>query len=163
MTKERIQFTHEIATSNAINIQNEHTLFCKMTRFTFPDINQLEKEVKQLRKQLKDMKVSLYKTNTLQILKESKKEYNEAVNEYNSTFDQLVNEWKIKLENGLYVGYVDDEHYNSILKPLRWKIEKMFHGNTIISKVTDIQRKVNEVKEDLTYKNENTIYIKVAI
>lgn len=151
MTKERIIMTHEEITNDSINIGNDHTCFCRKKRISYPDINELEKEVKTLRKLLKSKNVKLYKTDTLKTLKECKKGYNEMVNDYNNTFDQLVSEWKEKIETGIYTGYVDDEHLNGVIRPLDWKLQRMNYRNTLLSKIRDIQRKVNEVNYELAH------------
>lgn len=161
MLKEKIKMTNEIVTDNKIIIENEHTLFCKKERIIFPNISELEKEVKQIRKELKQQGVKLYRTDTLKTLKDKKEEYNKMVEEYNNTFDFLVKSWKEKLEQGgMYTGYSDDEFFNNILKPTEWKLEKMLYQNTILSKIKEIEIKVKEVKNELEH---GTQFIGVAI
>lgn len=160
MSKERIVMVKEIVENDAICVYNEHTMFVHKNRITFPDIHQLEKDVKRLRKTLKDSGVSLGRTGTLKMLKEQKQQYIDMVNEYNSKFDQLVESWKKKVADGMYVGYRDDAVYFEELKPLEWSIEKMLYRNTLLSQVLDVNRKVKEIENDLKY---GTNYIKVYI
>jgi hypothetical protein len=160
MLKEKVQMTKEIITNEMIHISCEHTEFCRMTRVSYPDITALEKEIKQLRKELKSKKVKLDKTETLKMLKEQKVAYIEMVNDYNNTFDALVDAWKNKMEVGVYSGYGDDEYMNNVIKPLRIKLTKMDYQTSILDKVKRIERKVNEIKNELSY---GTEYISVAI
>lgn len=151
---------NEIVEDNLIYVHNEHTSFISKQRVTFPDIHQLEKDVKQLRKTLKDNGVSLGRTGTLKMLKEQKQEYIDMVNDYNSKFDQLVEGWKKKIADGIYVGYSDDKVYFEELKPLEWDIDKMLYRSTLLSQVLDVNRRVKEIKNDLKY---GANYIKVYI
>src|SRR5690554_4610444 len=109
MKKEKIIIQNKIVTDNYINIDCEHTVFCRMRRSIYPSINELEKQVKQLRKKLRDQGVQLYRTDTLKLLKENKKEYVSMVAEYHKIFDKLVEGWKKKINDGMYVGYIDDK------------------------------------------------------
>ncbi|WEG18543.1 hypothetical protein PQ478_08675 [Alkalihalophilus pseudofirmus] len=159
MTKEKIILDNEIVTENFIHVDCDHTQFCKIERISLPNIKELEKQVKAFRKELKEKKVKLNKTNTLKLLKE-KEEYNAAVKEYNDTFDKLVDSWKIKLEDGLYVGYSDDELYNETLKPLEWKLEKMFNRSELLYNIKKIESNLNHIKQELKF---GTEYISVSI
>lgn len=160
MNKEKVIMRNEIITNDFIHIDCDHTQFCKMTRIQFPNISALEKEIKLLRKALKSKRVKLDKTETLKMLKEQKQEYIEMVNDYNNTFDKLVTAWKIKIEDGVYVGYGDDEFMNDVIRPLRNKLTKMDNLDNILSKIKRVEYKVNEIKNNLTYGSE---YLSVAI
>jgi hypothetical protein len=151
---ELIKMEVEEITYNKINIRNEHTIFSSRTRNEYPNINTLEKEVKELRKELKDLGVSLGKTNTLKMLKESKEEYNEMVKDYNSTFNELLVAWSNKMHIGMYVGYGDDDYYINYIRPMEFKLTKMNNMTTILSKINHIQHRVNEIKEGLKTEKE---------
>jgi len=146
---EQIIFDTEIVTENKIEIANEHTCFARMERKNYPNIKELEKEIKALRKELKNRNVSLGKTDTLKILKESVEEYNLAVKDYHDTFNQYLVAWANKLHIGLYVGYGSDEYYKEIILPLDFKLQRFNHRNTILSKISEIQYRVNRFKEEL--------------
>lgn len=157
---EKIEFTEQVITDNKIIISAPGTSFCNFTRDIFPNIAQLEKDVKVLRKQLRDTGAKLIKSNTLKILKEQKTLYNESVEEYNSTFDQLCINWRKKLEQGLYTGYGDDEFMINVLRPLNFKLQRMYRRDNILFIVKEVQRNVKEIEQELKY---GTEYIKIAI
>jgi hypothetical protein len=146
---ELIKMEVQEITFNKIDIRNEHTIFSSRTRIEYPNINTLEKEVKELRKELKNLKISLGKTDTLKKLKECKEEYNEMVKDYNSTFNELLVAWTNKMHVGIYVGYGSDEYYTDYIRPMEFKLTKMNNTTTILSKISYIQYRVKEIKQDL--------------
>lgn len=156
----RIEFTDQTITDNEIRIAASGTEFCNFTRKNYPDIDQLEKEVKQLRKELKSKGVTLSKSNTLKTLKDQKEAYKQAVLDYNNTFNELCINWKSKLETGLYYGYSDDEDYNNVLKPLNFKLQEMSYSDHILTIVMSIKNRVNEIKNDLEH---GTEFIKISV
>ncbi|MFO1442838.1 hypothetical protein KDN24_06370 [Bacillus sp. Bva_UNVM-123] len=162
MTREKIQMTSEVVTKNQIDIAATHvqTIFCRMHRIQYPNLSTLEKEVKQLRKDLKEQKVKLNKTDTLKTLKEQKQAYIEMVDDYNDTFDKLVEAWKKKLEDGVYTGYTDDEYMNNVIRPLRNKLIEMDYQTSLLNRIKSIERKVNETKNEIIC---GTKYISIAI
>ena len=157
---EQIIFNTQLITENKIEIDNEHTCFARNERKIFPNIKELEKEVKALRKELKEKNVSLGKTNTLQTLKNGRDLYEKEVKEYNDTFNQFLVAWSNKLHIGLYVGYGSDEYYKEVILPLDFKLQRFTHRNTMLSQISEIEHRVNEIKQDLKYGKE---YIKVSI
>jgi hypothetical protein len=146
---ELIIMEREEISYNKIDIRNEHTIFSSRTRTDYPNINTLEKEVKELRKELKSLKVAIGKSDTLKILKENKEEYKEMVNDYNSTFNELLVAWTNKMHVGIYVGYGNDEYYTDYIRPMEFKLTSMNNRTTILSKISYIQHRVNEIKEGL--------------
>lgn len=151
MVMELIEMEEQIITENRIRIHCGHTSFANHVRIVFPNINELEKDVKEIRKKLRDEKVILGKTNTLKLLKESKEEYNQAVKEYNQTFDKYLVAWTNKMHIGMYTGYIDDEYFNDVITPLNFKLIKMNYRDTILSKVYEIHMRLNDIKNDLEY------------
>jgi hypothetical protein len=151
---ELIKMEVQEITENKIDIRNEHTIFSSRIRIDYPNINKLEKEVKELRKELKDLGVSLGKTNTLKLLRYSKEDYNEMVKDYNSTFNELLVAWSNKMHVGIYVGYGSDEYYTDYIRPMEFKLTKMNNTTTILSKISHIQYRVNEIKQELKHGKE---------
>lgn len=149
--RELIKMDKQEISMDRIAIETEHTIFCKISRQEFPNIQELEKEVKELRKELKNNNVSLGKTSTLKILKNSSEEYNSLVKEYNKTFDNLTVAWSNKIHVGVYTGYIDDEYINEVIRPLEHKLTKMNYVGCLLSTMKDIQRKVKNYKEELNH------------
>jgi hypothetical protein len=146
---ELIELEVQEITENKINIRSECTVFSSRTRTEYPNLIKLEKEVKELRKELKELNVSLGKTDTLKMLKNCKEEYEEMVKDYNSTFNELLVAWTNKIHVGLYVGYGSDEYYTDYIRPMEFKLQKMNNRDKILSKITYLQYRVNEIKEGL--------------
>ena len=160
ITKEKVIMDVEIITDSYIKIQGQSTNFCHISRIEFPSISSLEKEIKELRKVLKENKVTLGKTNTMKMLKENKKEYSRMVEEYNQNFDNLVSAWKEKMTEGIYCGYIDDQYLNNVITPLKRKIEECSYTTSLLDKVYEIKRKVDEIKSDF---ETGTDFMKVYI
>lgn len=150
-----------IINENEIKITCDHTNFCTLKRYVFPDIKDLSKQIKTLRKTLKENNVKLNKTNTLKLLTDFKNEYINAVNDYNNTFDLLAKNWKYTIENNLLkVGYSHNEWYVNNLRNLKFKLDKMNYRDHILSRIREIQLNVNEIEENLKYECN---YISVSI
>lgn len=157
---ELIKMVTEEISINKIDISNECTIFSNKTRMIYPNISELEKDVKELRKELKSLNVSLGKTDTIKILKEQKNEYNLMVRKYNHLFDQLVVAWANKIHIGIYTGYADDEYLNEVIRPLERELTEMSYRSTLLSKINDIQRMVATTKKELEFgANYEKIYI----
>jgi hypothetical protein len=153
---ELIEMEIELITEDEIDIRNDCTIFASEKRVKYPEIKELEKQVKELRKELKNRNVSLGKTDTLKILKERKVEYEEMVKEYNHTFDLYLCSWQNKMHIGMYIGYGSDEYYNEVLTPLNFKLQKMNRRDNILSIIQAIEYKVKEVQTDLKIGKEYT-------
>ena len=157
---ELIQFDTQIIMENKIDITNDCTIFAKAERVIYPNLKELEKEVKALRKELKEKNVSLGKTNTLQTLKNSVELYQKAVKEYNDTFNQYLVAWSNKLHIGLYIGYASDQYYTEVIRPLNCKLQDFDNRTNILSQIKEIDYTVKEIKKDLKIGREFTkVYI----
>jgi hypothetical protein len=157
---ELIKMVTEEISINKIDITTDCTIFAKNDRMIYPNIKELDKEVKALRKELKARNVSLGKSDTLKILKESEEEYNLTVKDYNDTFNQYLVAWSNKLHTGLYTGYGDDEYYTEVIRPLNFKLQKFNHRDTILAKIQYIKYRVDEINNDL---KENREFTKVHV
>ena len=146
---ELIQFETQLITENKIEITNDCTVFAKKERVNYPNLKELEKEVKALRKELKEKNVSLGKTNTLQTLKNSVELYQKTVKDYNDTFNQYLVAWSNKLHIGLYTGYSNDQYYTEVIRPLKFKLDKFNQRDNILSVIREIEYDVNDIKKDL--------------
>jgi hypothetical protein len=154
MQRQLIEMDTQIISETELKINSGSTCFINHKRINYPQIDELEKEVKALRKKLKENNVSLGKTDTLKILKTRKIEYNRMVREYNDTYNQLAVAWANKLHLGVYTGYSDDEYLNDVITPLNFKLQKMNNTTLILSIIKDIQRKVNEFSDGLQFGTE---------
>jgi ribosomal protein L27 len=157
---ELIQFNTQIITENNIDISNDSTCFARKERKAYPNIKELEKEVKALRKELKEKNVSLGKSDTLKTLKNGIELYEEALKDYHNTFNQYLVAWSNKLHIGLYIGYGSDEYYTEVIRPLDFKLQKFNHITNILSQIKEIEIRVKEIKTDLENGKE---FIKVHV
>jgi hypothetical protein len=126
------------------------TTFCRVRKNSYPDIKDLENEVKKLRKYFRNNHVTLHKTDTLTLLKR-KTEYNNFVAEYNHTYDQLMAAWTEKMKTGIFYGCSDDKDLNNIIHPLQSKLDKFNYRNCLLSQICDIQHSINDIKKDLKF------------
>lgn len=151
---ERISITYTI-TKDKIKVESSSTIFISIVRGKTIDIVQLDKDIKEIRKICKERKIIFSQKNGLYKFfkdKNNRFTYLEEIKQVNKLFDELVQGWNKKVQNGIYPGYSDDEELNNLDK-LKWQIDKFYYAGTVISKINTLYNAVERLKGDLKSKD----------
>lgn len=159
---ERISIDYNI-TNDKIRVESSSTTFISITRGKTIDIVQLDKDIKEIRKICKERKIIFSQKNGLYKFfkdKNNRFTYLAEIKKVNKLFDELVQGWNKKVQNGIYPGYSDDEELNNLNK-LNWQIDKFYYAGTVISKINALYNAVEGIKADL--KREDTTLVKIYL
>ncbi len=159
---ERISIDYEI-TNDKIKVESSCTIFINSVRRKIIDIVQLDKDIKEIRKICKERKIIFSQKNGLYKFfkdKNNKTAYLDETKKVNKLFDELVQGWKEKVQNGIYTGYSDDKELNNLYK-LKWQIDKFYYAGTVISKINSLYNAVEGIKCDI--KREDTTLKKIYL
>ena len=163
-SREKIKLETVILNENKIKVATDHTLYVSFEKVEKVDTKSLIKLHALIVKTCKENKIKIsYRNKSKGILTASKVEYEAQYNRYSNLFNQLLEGWKIKLEEGLYMGTSDDKYLNDVLVPISFEITAMFYRNTVMSKVREIERHLKDVYRQLQemddYYKVNTVYL----
>lgn len=156
-SNEMIELEKVEINKNYIYISSDSTLFERLEKCNHVDFVELLKKYKEIIKMSKDKKVKIsYRDGTKKFLENNQNEYEIEYQKYVDDFEKLAYLWKNKLENGgIKVGYSDDVIVQELIKPLSGKIKKYFHRNELLSQVNELAYKLNNLHEELSYKDCN--------
>ncbi|WP_341323433.1 hypothetical protein NSQ62_08135 [Solibacillus sp. FSL H8-0523] len=165
-SRERIVLNEEIVTNNLIKVSTDHTGYANYERVAKLDIAEILKlhtEIAKIAKS-KGVKVS-YKNKTKSKLLEIKKNgtYEAAYELYTQRFDQLVQLWRVKLEEGLYMGTRDDVILENHITPLQHAITAMFYRSEVMSIVAELKYRLKELHRELLDENPNSYFVKIYL
>lgn len=163
LSREEIELTSAIVTENKLKVCNDCALYVNLERVEKIDIKELLKTYSNITKTAKERKIKLsYQNKIKSQLAEMKKlgSYEEAYQNYTNKFNQLVELWDLKLKEGLHMGTSDDVILNNLIFPIQHEIISMFYVGTVLSKVNEIKRKLDDLEADLKY---GTEFIKIFL
>lgn len=150
-TREKIILENAIVNENKIYVTSDSTCYINLEKVEKIDIKGLLELYKEIIKIAKEKKVSIsYKNGYKKKLIELEHSYNVAYSDYEESFNDLVWLWKLQLEQGIRVGYRDDVLYYKAILPIKFKIEKMFNRDQVMSIIKEIKYSLEKTKDDLT-------------
>lgn len=108
----------------------------------------------------KGIKIS-YKNKYKKFITENWQQYEKEFDHYNKIFNKIIPVAEQIKKRGIHIGCVDDDILNK-MEILKSEFNKMFYGNTTISKMQDITFKIKELHSGINNFNEDseiTIYL----
>lgn len=151
-----------IVTRDKIYVASNATTFANYERKEFDDskLDDVMDKMKKVKTLARKNNVTIRGyTKRAKELKQLNAEYNYGAKSYNKTFDDLYKTWKkIEKQKDLFYPPLAElegriPEYDDAVR-LGWKLEKMFHGGEVLSKLGSIERSVDDALRTLKYSDE---------
>lgn len=143
--KEKIMLVEQIIENDRVKITSDCTMFANWSRLEELNINDILNKYKQVIKAAKQKNIKIsYKHKTKQILTENKDLYTQEVKQRNQVFDTLKNKWELKLQKGIYSGYIDDEEMKE-LSELDCQLQKYVYRSCVLSIIGELNYRLDQL------------------
>lgn len=151
-SRERLDLTDIILNENRVKVACEVVCFVNLQYINKVDLKELIKIYNEILAKCKELKVkksyrNKFKNFLCQLIKD--KSYEAMHQEYDEKYNHLIEFWKVKLDEGIYMGYEDDVYYTGVIRPLRDEIEQYNHVGSLLDKVQCIANSLIDIRDSL--------------
>jgi len=151
-SRERLELTDIVLNENKIKVACDIICFVNLQRINKVNIKETLKVYNEILAKCKEFKIKkIYKNKFKNLLIQVSKDqsYINMYQEYEGKYKLLIEQWEIKIKEGMYVGWQDDIYYHETIFPLISELEKYDKAGSLLDEVYTVNRMLIELRNSL--------------